>query len=126
MTNQFGELVKELRIGIKKTLRSFCSELSFDPSNWSKIERGINPAPKPKSLENIALYFDLKGQSKIEFMDAAALSKGQLPNDIVSNDILMKKMPVFFRNIRNEQVIPNDQIDNLMDDIRKLNTADEA
>ena len=42
----FGETVKNLRIAKKVTLRQFCQEHGCDPSNWSKIERGINPPPK--------------------------------------------------------------------------------
>ena len=42
----FGDLVKDLRIAQQKTLRQFCLEHGHDPSNWSKIERGINTPPQ--------------------------------------------------------------------------------
>jgi transcriptional regulator with XRE-family HTH domain len=45
----FGSIVKDLRIGQRKTLRQFCEEHGLDPSNWSKIERGVNPPPKDES-----------------------------------------------------------------------------
>lgn len=39
-TMTFGNLVKDLRIAQKKTLRQFCLDHGHDPSNWSKLERG--------------------------------------------------------------------------------------
>ncbi len=39
-------------IGIAKglTLRQCCELLGVDPSNWSKLERGITPAPKDPAI----------------------------------------------------------------------------
>ena len=51
----FHEKVKELRLRKKMTLREFCHVNSLEPSNWSKIERGVNPPPKSRdTLESWA------------------------------------------------------------------------
>ena len=73
----FGEYIKELRISKEITLREFCKIAKHDPSNWSKIERGILPPPKGKIvLENIALTLKLpKGSEEYyNIFDLAAIS----------------------------------------------------
>jgi len=54
----FGETVKNMRIAQQKTLRQFCNEHGLDPSNWSKVERNVNPPPKEE-----ATLAGLAGQS---------------------------------------------------------------
>ena len=46
----FGEYIRNLRIENNLTLREFCKSAKLDPSNWSKIERGIAPPPKSKII----------------------------------------------------------------------------
>ncbi len=124
MATQFGDLVKGLRIGLKKTLRTFCSDMGFDPSNWSKVERGINAAPKEEVLKRVAEYFKLKEEALVGFMDFAAVSRGEIPTDILTDEAVMKKMPLFFRNVRNEQTMTGDQVGEMMKGIRELNIPD--
>src|SRR4030042_4730552 len=51
----FGTFIKNKRIEKGLTLREFCRKAKLDPSNWSKIERGIFPPPKSRPvLEEIA------------------------------------------------------------------------
>lgn len=42
----FGNYIKLKRTQKEITLRSFCKELNYDASNWSKIERGVQKPPK--------------------------------------------------------------------------------
>ena len=73
----FGEQLKDLRIKKELTLRQCSEQVGVDPSNWSKFERGVNPAPKDIAiLENWAAFFVLCGAAKQAFFDAAALSRG--------------------------------------------------
>jgi transcriptional regulator with XRE-family HTH domain len=70
----FGQLVKQLRIAQKKTLRQFCLEHGQDPSNWSKIERGVSAPPKDvKTMERWAKQLGLKAGTEEwqEFLDLA-------------------------------------------------------
>ncbi len=48
---QFGIRLRAYRIWNGFTLRSMCKLIKYDPSNYSKVERGLMPPPiiPPKS-----------------------------------------------------------------------------
>ena len=46
----WGQYIQAKRIEKDITLREFCRETKIDPSNWSKIERGIADPPKDRAL----------------------------------------------------------------------------
>ncbi|MFT5470529.1 MAG: transcriptional regulator with XRE-family HTH domain [Verrucomicrobiales bacterium] len=97
----FGELIKDLRIMKRLTLRQFCQQLGLDPSNWSKIERGLNPPPKDAdTIERWGDFFELTGDDRHEFLDAAAVARMELPRDMIENKQLLTKLPAFFRVLR--------------------------
>jgi len=123
----FGETVKKLRLARKQTLRQFCVEFGHDPSNWSKIERGINPPPKDEaSLSRWAADLGLIPEMPewIEFMDEAAISRGQIPKDLMGDEKLLAKLPVFFRTVRGSE-LNGDRLKNLIETIRKVHSPDE-
>jgi len=123
----FGELVKELRIAQKKTLRQFCTEQGLDPSNWSKIERGINPPPKDAAtLARWARQLGLKPVTEAwqAYMDQADISRGRIPQEIMSDEKLLAKLPVFFRTVRGAELTET-QFDSLIEKIREAHTPDE-
>ncbi len=61
----FGEFIKNLRIERRMTLREFCWAAKFDPSNWSRIERGLAPPPKSKVvLQGIAEMLNVEEESE--------------------------------------------------------------
>jgi transcriptional regulator with XRE-family HTH domain len=123
----FGELVKELRIAQKKTLRQFCADHAHDPSNWSKIERGINPPPyNDKTIERWARQLGLKTGTPgwQDFLDQAAVSRGQLPKAVMSDEELMKKLPVFFRTVRGAE-LGEKELEDLIRKIKEAHTPDE-
>lgn len=120
----FHEHVKALRIEKKLTLREFCVEVGVDPSNWSKVERGINPPPGDVGLlERLANFFGLSGPAKLEFMDEAAIQRREIPPDVADTAILQKALPAFFRAARGHE-LSEAELKNLAEDIRKLNTRD--
>jgi len=120
----FSETVKKLRLEKRLTLRDFCDQAGLDPSNWSKVERGINPPPgEVKTLERLAGFFGLTGQKKLEFMDAAALQRNEIPADVAENPMLQKALPAFFRAARGHE-LTEAELKNLAEDIRKLHTCD--
>jgi hypothetical protein len=123
---RFSEMVKDLRIGQGKTLRWFCVDNRVDPSNWSKIERGVNPPPKDeKTLGSWAKMLGLKPASPAwrDFMDQADIARGQIPRAIISNEKLMDKLPVFFRTIRGAELTEK-ELDEFIEEVRKLNSPD--
>lgn len=120
----FNESVKSLRLKKRLTLRDFCEQAGLDPSNWSKVERGINPPPGDVGvLESLAKFFGLTGAAKLAFMDEAALQRGELPPDVADHAILQKALPAFFRAARGHE-LTEAELANLAADIRKLHTRD--
>jgi len=120
----FNETVKALRLEKRLTLRDFCEQVGVDPSNWSKIERGINPPPGDVVfLERLAEFFGLVGAKKAEFMDQAALQRKELPPDLADNLLLQRALPAFFRAARGHE-LTDLEITKLGEDIRRLHTRD--
>lgn len=96
----FGTLIKQRRLQAGMSLRAFCSRVGFDPSNWSKVERDLLPAPEDRNkLEIIAQTLNLeKGHRDwFELFDEAAISRKQIPEYVYSNEDVLKALPIFFR-----------------------------
>ena len=120
----FSTTVKELRIAKRLTLRQFCQELGLDPSNWSKVERGVNPPPGDvHALEKLAQFFGLTADRKQVFFDDAAVSRNELPKDLADDVLFKQALPAFFRACRDHK-LTEDQLLNLAEDIRKLHKPD--
>ncbi len=118
----FGDLVKDLRIAQKKTLRQFCLDHGHDPSNWSKLERGIITPPRDeKTLARWAKQLGLKSETTEwqEFMDLADVARGEIPQHVLEDEELVKKLPVFFRSVRGAEL----SVKELDDLIRKVKEA---
>jgi transcriptional regulator with XRE-family HTH domain len=123
----FGETIKKLRLARKQTLRQFCFEFGHDPSNWSKIERGANPPPKDETtLARWAADLGLlTGTSEWDnFMDQAAVSRGQIPKDLMTDAKLLEKLPLFFRTVRGAE-LDEKKLDSLIETIRGVHSPDE-
>jgi transcriptional regulator with XRE-family HTH domain len=123
----FGDLVKDLRIAQQKTLRQFCLEHGHDPSNWSKIERGVNAPPQDvKTLERWAKQLGLKAGTPQwqEFLDLADIARGEIPKHVLNDEELLKKLPVFFRSIRGAELTEG-QLDELIKKVREAHTPGE-
>lgn len=101
----FREALKELRIKKGLTLRNACRILDYDPSNWSKIERGkMSPPSEEKTLRKWARILGLLKEDDIrEFIDNANLAQGIMPQDILSQDNVVDFLPAFFRTLRNKK-----------------------
>ena len=124
---KFGDLVKNLRIAQQKTLRQFCMENSHDPSNWSKIERNINPPPKDR--ETLARWArDLGLQEETaewkEFMMKADIARGEIPQEVLSDEKLLERLPVFFRTVTGAP-LTEEKLDRLMEHIKEAYSPDE-
>ncbi len=117
----FGELVKNLRMEHDLTLREFCRRLNCDPSNWSKIERGLaSPPQENETLLKIAEIFklEIKSEKFQELKDKASITAGNIPDDILSDDETLMALPKFFRTIRNEKPT-KDELERLISSIRE-------
>ncbi|NQT23979.1 helix-turn-helix transcriptional regulator [candidate division KSB1 bacterium] len=102
----FGDFFKKLRIQKGYTLRKYCKEFNFDPGNISKLERGVLEPPSSRNLlEKHANCLGLKESSDewYEFFDLAAACKGRIPQDMSSDEELIKKLPLVFRTLRGQK-----------------------
>lgn len=100
---KFGEYVKAVRSQNRISLRKFCLELEYDPSNWSKIERGVLPPPKSKTfLERIAeiLHLDEGTEGYYYLFDSAAAA--HVPHELINDEKILEKLPLFFRASRGD------------------------
>ena len=116
MAGAFGQFSKQRRLGLGKTLRQFCAEHGLDPGNLSKLERGrLAPPQSREKLESYASYLELqKGSDEwIEFFDLAAAESGRVPDDLLRDEELVRKLPILFRTLRGQQV-PNETLEDLI------------
>jgi transcriptional regulator with XRE-family HTH domain len=118
--SQFGQMLRDIRTEKKLSLREICKEVNYDPSNWSKIERGrISPPSDEKTLNLWAKKLGIIKSSNQyrQFIDLAKLSQGIIPNDILLNKNSIECLPAFFRTLRNKKPTKN-EIDNLINLIK--------
>ncbi|MFH0792431.1 MAG: helix-turn-helix transcriptional regulator [bacterium] len=102
----FGDFVRDVRLRKRIGLREFCLKTGRDASNWSKVERALLPPPQDhESLEKIADALGLrKGDSEwSKLFDLAALVRGEIPEDIMQEETLLKSLPLFFRTLRGQK-----------------------
>lgn len=117
MKINFADFIRNKRIEAGYTLREFCKATGFDPSNWSKTERGLLKPPQSKAvLEEIARVLNLGPGTEPykELFDLAAISS--IPDELVEKEIL-NQLPVFFRTVRLEKPTEK-ELENLIQKIR--------
>lgn len=117
----FGEYIKQKRLDKKLALREFCRLLNEDPSNWSKIERGIiSPPQEETKLAKIASILHIKKNSDDwnSLFDFAKVDAGKIPDYLMADKEVLKAMPAFFRTVGSIKPKP-EEIEKLIDLIKK-------
>jgi transcriptional regulator with XRE-family HTH domain len=99
MTATFANFIRNKRISVGLTLREFCRALEYDPSNWSKVERGLHTPPQSNNIADL-LKIKEGSQEYKEMVDLAALSS--ISPDLIESEII-DQLPVFFRTIRGDK-----------------------
>ena len=118
----FGSNIKNRRIDGEMTLREFSKRIEMDPSNWSKVERGVIPPPNDEKLmRRIIDVLGVKDSDQQEFRDLADLARGQIPADL-RGDELLAKMPAFFRGMRGQEYSEQD-FEKLKQGVKNLHSA---
>jgi transcriptional regulator with XRE-family HTH domain len=118
---QFGKLHKKLREGKGLTLRKYSQLVGQDPGNISRIERGVSSPPQNNDiLKKMAITLELTEDSVLwnDFFDTAAIDAGRLPNEILSDQELLKSLPVLLRTLTGRKLTDN-KINELIDLIKK-------
>lgn len=119
---KFGELFKDRRIALGKTLREFCEEHELDPGNISRLERGrMQPPQDIGLLKQYAKYLKIDEGTQLwhEFIDKAAAENGQIPKDILDDKEVIEKLPIFFRILRSKK-LDRDKLKTLVEKIRPV------
>lgn len=124
MNTTFGMQLKEYRIRAELTLRECSISLGVDPSNWSKLERGINSAPKEEVLAKWAKFLKLSAEETQSFLDLAAISRREIPKDLASDEVVLNALPVFFRAARGAEM-DDAKLAQFVDQVRKLHSPDK-
>ena len=98
----YGDYIKALRLQKGLSLREFSRRIEEDPSNWSKIERGILAAPKDRGkMLSVASVLEITEGSpewnKLE--DYAAVDSATIPKYIMDDKEVLELLPAFFRTV---------------------------
>ncbi len=121
MAAAFGEYFRGLRARLNMPLRQFCIANGYDPGNISRLERGLlAPPPADEKLRDYAKALKIKKGSDewITFFDLAAVARREIPEDIMADEDLVKRLPLVFRTLRGQKV-GEKNLDALVDKIRK-------
>ncbi len=105
-SKKFFEFLKEKRTAMRISLREFCRIADEDPSNYSKIERGIHVPPSDDVLERYGKALQLSGKELDDFVAFGALSRKDLPVRLTEEE-LAGKLPALLRIINGE--IPTEE-----------------
>lgn len=119
--NNFGELLRSRRTQLRLSLRAFAERAGMDPGNASRLERGrMSPPEAAEVLNRVANALDLEiGSTAYEtLMDAAAAAKGRIPQDLITDEEVISRLPILFRTLRSKP-LSGEQLDKLIDSIRK-------
>lgn len=117
----YGEFIKQRRIDKGITLREFSKLIEVDASNWSKTERGLLAPPQDEEkLKKIAEILNIEDGSETweKMKDMANIDAGIIPEDIRSDERIVKALPMFFRTMRSDKPTA-EELDKLIDMIRK-------
>ena len=119
-SQEFGKRFKQSRMAGGKTLREFARENGFDHGNLSRIERGRAKPPTGKTLDKYLTALGIKRESDewYEFHDLAAACAGEVPEDIMNDEEVVKKLPVVFRTLARRRP-SKDELDKLIKIIRE-------
>jgi len=121
----FRDYVKKRRLELGLTLREFCRKIDEDPSNWSKMERGvIGPPEQLDKLHRIgnALGFAENSEEAQELFALADIDRGRIPRSVMHDEALLSHLPVLFRSI-NSSPLSTEELLSLADLIRKAHEA---
>lgn len=121
ISKTFGGFFKFRRKSLGLTLRKFCQMHNLEPSNMSKLERGLLPPPqKREKLEEYARMLKLEKGSDdwYQFFDLAYAERGKIPEEVLDDTELLKKLPVLFRTLRGQKV-SDEQLNDLIERIRR-------
>lgn len=99
----FGEFIKTERLRQNLSLREFCRLSGEDPSNWSKVERGMLVPPQEKDrVEHILAVLGITDANEAERLhEMAVVDAGSIPAYIMAEKDIVDNLPAFLRTLEN-------------------------
>ena len=117
----FYQFVNEKRTEKEMSLRQFCKLAGLDPSNWSKVERGIaKQSHTKKILERISNALELNEKERESLTDLAILDS--IPAAILPDSKIRESLPLFLRTLRGDK-LKVEELNLLFQIIQKANQA---
>lgn len=122
MPNEFGKLFGDLRrrnTGL--SLREFCQEHGLDPSNISKMERGLLPPPSSAKLNEYARALKVEEWSDewFELSNKAAMARREVPPYVHLEGKLLELLPLLFREARENNGLSDERMQAMIDFLRR-------
>ena len=120
-SNSFGAFVRARRAALRLSLRAFAEKAGLDAGNVSRLERGRTAPPESEEiLGRIAGALKLREGTPDyqQLIDLAAVAKGRVPADLLTDEEAAARLPVLFRTLRNKP-LSGEQFEKLIDAIRK-------
>src|SRR3989339_837450 len=87
----FGKILRQKRKENRIGLREICRKTNYDPSNWSKIERGMIAPPNDKDVLAIwakNLGIEENSEEFHSFVDRALIAQGIIPKALSERELL--------------------------------------
>jgi transcriptional regulator with XRE-family HTH domain len=98
----FHQFVQEKRMERELSLRQFCKLAALDPSNWSKIERGLTKqGQSPEILDRISKVLELNDKERETLRDLAVIDS--IPTELLPEEKVVESLPIFFRTVRGDK-----------------------
>ncbi len=118
--NAFSAFFKEMRQKKGISLRQFCLENHFDPSNTSKMERGLINPPNEELLQKYALALEISLSSREweTMRDLAHVARQTIPPEVLTDEQVAARLPLFFRSARGEK-LTEEELKELLSIIKK-------
>ena len=119
MKNAFGEFIREKRLAIGLSMRSFAREVGMQPSNYCNVENGVLPPPSAEGVERIAAVLRLEPASSefVRLLDLAAEARSEVPADIAKMVRENELIPALLRTVESERV-SEEKLRGIIEDLR--------
>jgi len=125
MANTFGSYVKQRRLSLGLGLREFADLIGVEASNYSKIERGLKHAPTGDRLLPYiqALRIERNSSDHLTLSTLADCSNGNIPSQILKDELLAAKLPILFSAMSNEG-FTEAQLDAMLNTVKWAHTPE--
>jgi hypothetical protein len=100
-----GQFLKQKRLALNIAERNFAILIDVKPSWWNAIERGLEPLPLDADLfSKIVDVLGIKSPEELDqFVDLAAQAIPTKPDGVLTDEELVKYLPVCFRTVNGEK-----------------------